>query len=50
MSEATCDKEGRCSWDSVAKYMESRIFSGTDLDRICSTHIDASDSDGDNSL
>ena len=43
MPLAECDKDYRCSWNSVRTFMEGRIYSAEELDQICFTHMDYSD-------
>ncbi len=47
MTEAVCDEDFHCAWDSVASYMQGRIISKSTLDRICFSHLDYSDNNSD---
>jgi hypothetical protein len=42
MPKASCDSEARCSWDSVAEFMQNRIITPNELEKICFSHLDYS--------
>jgi len=46
MPEAKCDSKYRCSWDSVAAYLESRVYTKEQIDTICFSHLDYQSYDG----